>query len=298
MRGKHALRNVVIDFEVTSVCDASCAFCPRELMPDKKRFVGIDVVEHLALQLRKQPVSHVVLAGIGEPALHPDLDRIVRVLADTGTWVEMTTHGGARMDPRRLGRLVDAGLRGVNFSLNAATADTHRRVMRLRDFETTTANVIEILERMPRSPAIEVNLSSVVCDLNAHEIDDFVETWRPRRPSAIWLHPLNNRNRLLSEVSKPVDMDPFVRRYKDDPLVVVDLFASRGEPLCRIAHLILFVSADGVVRLCAMDYRRVTSFGSIPDASLEASHVSKISRWLGGEFDRFCEGCDFYPDAR
>ena len=33
---------VVIDLEVTSVCDAVCNFCPREYMPDKKRFLSME----------------------------------------------------------------------------------------------------------------------------------------------------------------------------------------------------------------------------------------------------------------
>src|SRR5262245_22069315 len=120
------LDDVTIDLEVTSVCDAVCNFCPREVMPDKKRFIAMELIERLAAELRRHPVLGVVLCGIGESTLHPQLNEIVRTLADTGAKIEMTSHGGGRMDTRRFETLVDHGLSGFSFSLNAATAPTHQ----------------------------------------------------------------------------------------------------------------------------------------------------------------------------
>lgn len=294
------LDDVTIDLEVTSVCDASCNFCPRDAMPDKKRFLGMDVVERLAAELRRHKVTGVVLCGIGESTLHPRLNEIVRTLADTGTKIEMTTHGGARMDTRRFETLVDHGLSGFSFSLNAATAPTHQKVMRLKDFDRTVANLREILQLRNRSYRdVSVHVSFVVCDVNQHEAMDFVETWRPYQLIRIWLHPLNNRNTLLSPGVKPVNMDPFVLAYTGDAQVVVDVFARVHEDprVCKIAKSMMFISAEGEMRLCAMDYRRQTSYGNVLDRSLPDMQRVKISKYLHGELSGFCQGCDFCPSS-
>lgn len=293
------LSDVAIDLELTSVCDAVCTFCPREVMPDRKRFISLEVVDRLAADLREHRPVVVVLCGIGESLLHPQVDRIVATLAGTGTRIEMTTHG-AKMTPDRFERLAGLGLAGVHFSLNAMTADTRRRVMKLKDFDKTMTNVQSVLELRRRGYShVDVHVSFVVCEANMREVQAFVEFWRPRGVSQIWLHPLNNRNGLLSSDARPVDIRPFAEEYAGDPLVLVDIFGGldQQESLCKIARQMIFISADGEMRLCAMDYRRVTSYGNLLRETLTDMHRDKLRRYVSGEMQAFCSGCDFCPSG-
>ncbi|HET6923921.1 MAG TPA: radical SAM protein [Anaeromyxobacteraceae bacterium] len=290
---------IAIDLEVTTACSADCGFCPREAMPDRKAFISLEVVRRLADDLRGTTWGsrQVVLCGIGEPTLHPQLDAIVQTLKGAGLRVEMTTHGG-RMDSRRFEELVGRGVTGFHFSLNAATAETHRKVMRLKSFDAIVANLQEILQlRASVFPNVEIHLSFVVCTLNEHEAVEFVESWRPRGPTRIWLHALNNRAGLLAPGVAPADLDGLARRFAADDLVVVDLFGDLGVQggLCKIARSLIFVSAEGEMRLCAMDYRRVTSYGNVMRKGLAAMHEEKLRQYLAGQADGFCRGCDFCP---
>lgn len=291
------LSEVAIDLELTSVCDAVCSFCPREVMPDKKRFISLDIVERLAADLREHRPIVVVLCGIGESLLHPQLDTIVATLAATGTRVEMTTHG-ARLTPQRFEQLVDLGLAGVHVSLNAMSGPTRQRVMKLKNFDKTIANVQGVLEMRRRGYGhVDVHVSFVVCDANHHEVPDFVEFWRPQGVSQIWLHPLNNRNGLRSPDVRPVDIRALADRYAGDDLVLVDIFGGLDEQdtLCKIARQMIFISADGEMRLCAMDYRRATSYGNLLRQTLTDMHRDKLRRYVGGEMRAFCGNCDFCP---
>jgi MoaA/NifB/PqqE/SkfB family radical SAM enzyme len=290
---------IAIDLEVTTACSATCAFCPREAMPDRKAFVSLEVVRRVADELRSAGGGRrqVVLCGIGEPTLHPELDGIVKTLKGAGLRVEMTTHGG-RMDSRRFEELVGHGVTGFHFSLNAVTPDTHRKVMRLKNFDAIVANLQEILElRASVFPHVEIHLSFVVCNLNEHEVIDFVQFWRPKGATQIWLHPVNNRAGLLSAEVAPVDLTWLARHFDSDDLVVVDLFGDLGVHgrLCKIAGSLIFLSAEGEMRLCAMDYRRVTSHGNVMQRSLAAMQEEKVRQYLAGRMDGFCRGCDFCP---
>jgi MoaA/NifB/PqqE/SkfB family radical SAM enzyme len=291
------LREVGIDLEVTSVCDATCEFCPREVMPDKKRFLSMELVERLADDIRQTPPHFVMLCGIGEPVLHPQLGRIVQTLAATGVRVEMTTHGG-RMSAGRFEELVAQGLSGFNFSLNAVTAETHRAVMRLTNFKQIVATVEEIIDlREQAYPAVSMHVSFVISALNRHEVADFVAFWRDKGLSKIWLHPVNNRNGLRSPAVNAADIDLIARQYAGDEQVRVDVFGDLAEEgdLCKVARKLMFISADGEMRLCAMDYRRITSYGNLMDRRLEDMHREKLLRYLRGEMNGFCAGCDFCP---
>ena len=293
------LRNVGIDLEVTSACDAVCGFCPRDVMPDTGRFISMELVERLAEEIRRTPPSWVILCGIGESLLHPQLDRIVRSLAQTGVRVEMTTHG-RRLTVQRFEELVAQGLSGFNVSLNAATAETHRAVMRLKDFQETVANIEDIIELRVRShPHVSLHVSFVVCTLNRHEVEDFVEFWRHKGLSGIWLHPVNNRNGLRAADLEAADMNALARQYARDADVRVDVFGDIEEEddLCKIARKLIFISADGEMRLCAMDYARVTSYGNLMHRGLEDMHRTRLLGYLRGEMNQFCAGCDFCPAA-
>ena len=292
------LSRVTIDLELTSVCNAVCTFCPRDEMPDKTTFLAIERVRELADQLRgmRKPPT-VVFCGIGESTLHPRLEEIAGLISGAGSHVSMTTNG-ARMNLDLFRRLVRAGIGSFNFSLNAATAPTHKRMMKLPGFETICETVRGIVAyQREHFPFVNIQVSCVVCDTNAAEVDEFVEQWRHSGVTQIWLHPLNNRAGLLAEDVRPVDLTPWAERFAFDPLVLVDLFKNspQGEGLCKIARSMIFISADGEMRLCALDYKRENAYGNLKTAQLEEMHSDKLVAFLKGETHGVCQSCDFYP---
>lgn len=290
-----------IDLEITSVCNAVCGFCPREAMPDTKSFMPLAVVQALAAQLAQEPrPRQVVLCGIGESTLHPELLPIVQLLARAGARVCMTTNG-SRLDAGLFRKLVGAGLQELNVSLNAATPETHGRVMRLRKFESIRENVREVLDLKHRLfPHIRVHVSFVLCDGNAHELEAFVGEWRATPATQVWIHPLNNRAGLLSRDLHPVDLKPVALRYRDDERVVVDIFEHHPEHgnVCRIAQNMDFISVDGSLRLCAMDYERRTDYGNVRHDLLRHLYLEKILSYRRGDTLSLCRLCDFHPGNR
>jgi molybdenum cofactor biosynthesis enzyme MoaA len=300
LSGSEDVPDVALDLEVTSVCDAVCSFCPREFMPDKKTFIAMEVINRLAEDIRNKPGFSVTLCGIGESLLHPQLNLIVQTLVDAGSRLEMTTNGG-RMNVARFEELATLGIEGIHFSLNAATARTHAAVMKMKNFDKIVANLEKILELKNRSyPYTQVHVSFVVCDANKHEVDDFVSFWKPKNPSAIWLHPLNNRAGLLATtVTGPANIKEIKRRYAGDQRILVDVFRDVEEKdnVCKIARSMMFMSMEGEMRLCAMDYKRLTSYGNLKHKRLHEMQSDKLERYAHGEMKDFCATCDFCPAA-
>ncbi|HKY43024.1 MAG TPA: radical SAM protein [Pyrinomonadaceae bacterium] len=294
------IEETTIDIELTSACNAVCTFCPREVMPDRTLYLPVEFVEALARHLdsaKRKP--NVVFCGIGESTMHPELEKITRIVASTGTLVSMTTNG-ARMTTDFFRRLTAAGMTAFNFSLNATTAETHRKMMKFKAFDKINQVLDEILflRRTTHNRTI-VNVSFVVCEENEHEVDHFVNYWRPRGVSQIWLHPVNNRAGLLTEAARPVDLEKYVHKYMYDPLVVVDVLPKQnaGDDICKVARSFIFISAEGEMRLCAMDYRRETHYGNIGAVSLQSAHNKKLLAFLSGETRSICESCDFFPES-
>jgi MoaA/NifB/PqqE/SkfB family radical SAM enzyme len=291
------VNKLVIDLEITSRCNATCGFCPRSVMPDTKSFIAIDTVQSLANNIKNGPQRLVVLCGIGESLLHPQIEQIVEILTGANAYVAMTSNG-ALMNETIFRQLLKAGLKSINFSVNAATANTHGVVMGMKNFNKVVANVENALRIKEELNAdIKINVSFVVCEQNAHEAETFVEMWRNTSATQVWLHPVNNRAGLLGAGMKSVKMDSFFTKYAGDSRVVVDVFKDCNETdnLCKIAKNLAFISADGTMRLCAMDYQRVTAHGNINSKSLQQLQFDKLSGFVKGDYNSLCKNCDFCP---
>jgi molybdenum cofactor biosynthesis enzyme MoaA len=261
----------------------------------------VESARQIAENLRAENgARRVVLCGIGEPTLHPRLEEIVREFSGAASELCMTTNGSL-MNGALFERLVESGVTEFNFSLNAMTAETHRRVMRLRNFDRVRANVDEVLDSyLHRFPRVSVHVSMVLCDLNQHEAVAFADYWRRRNVNNVWIHPLNNRAGLLSPDVKPVDTAPLKQRYAGDAKVIVALLPHglEKERICKIAQDIDFISVDGNMRLCAMDYKRVTDFGDAKLLTVHDMHLAKVLAYIRGETEHICNGCDFNPSRR
>ena len=292
--------DVLIDLEVTSLCNAVCPFCPRQALDRNERFISMDVVDILAEQLRtKCGRRQVILCGIGEPTLHPNLAEIVRTLTKSGSMVCMTTNG-SRMSVNKFRELVDAGMVEFNFSLNAATADTHEKVMRLDDFAAVEDTLLSILDYKENNcKHVDVHVSFVLCAHNEREVMRFVSRWRDTPVSRIWIHPLNGRAGLLRNDLKSRNLGRLADEFKDDARVLVDVFTHMPETqdMCKIVQNVDFVSVDGEMLLCALDYRRSVRLGNVRDTSLRDLHFHKFQRYLRGEINSICKECDFCPTS-
>lgn len=291
---------VVLDLEITSLCNAVCTFCPRSSLERTARFMTRETVERVAESLRKERgIPLVVLAGIGESTLHPELTEFVRILTDAGARVCLTTNGW-NLTIQHVDALVQSGLKELNVSLNATTAQTHLAVMQLKNFEQIAASCRSIAEaQRARWPKLAFHVSLVVTQQNEHEAVDFVEQWRIDGVEKIWLHRLTNRRGLVASDCRSGDLESLATRYAGDAKVIVDLFpeADGLTNLCRVAKAVDFVSVEGELLLCAQDYQSRHRFGNVAHAELERLHEVKLLAHLRGETAATCSGCTFCPPS-
>jgi MoaA/NifB/PqqE/SkfB family radical SAM enzyme len=290
---------VILDLEITSLCNADCVFCPRDKLVRTNRFMSLDTVAKIAASLQGSRSPTVVLCGIGESTLHPELTRIITMLSGAGANVCMTTNGWT-LSPAYVDSLVAAGLSELNVSLNAATAATHQHIMRLKHFDAICSACEEIARlRSHRWPSLKFHVSFVITSDNIEEVQEFVGRWRPTDVSMVWLHRLTNRAGHLAAHCSPVDIESVASTYADDPKVLVDMFPGTTaiSNLCHIVKQIDFISVDGDMLLCAQDYSREHAFGNIACEDLNTLHHNKLLRHLRGQTAATCSRCSFCPEG-
>jgi MoaA/NifB/PqqE/SkfB family radical SAM enzyme len=112
--------------ESTNRCNELCDQCPRtHLGREADRDLSLDEVIRITDQL--PALERVVLHGLGEPLLNPQLPTIVAYLRGRGAYVLFNSNATALS--ARMGRaLIDANLNELRVSLDGARPETYARV--------------------------------------------------------------------------------------------------------------------------------------------------------------------------
>lgn len=158
----------------TGQCNALCGFCS---VTTNRTGIIKKQLPFDALSRFTGPVSRVIrmygLEGNGEPTLYERFDELAGQLLQNGATAYLITNG-ERLTPESIDALVAGGLDAVNFSLNAATGPTHRRTMKLRDFDRVLRNIRRFVTARGTGPRPIVSVSMVVTRDNVHEVVGFI----------------------------------------------------------------------------------------------------------------------------
>jgi MoaA/NifB/PqqE/SkfB family radical SAM enzyme len=112
--------------ETTNRCNELCDQCPRtHLQREEER--DLTLADVIAITDQLPILERVVLHGLGEPMLNPELPAIVAHLRGRGAYVLFNSNATALSE--RMGRaLIEAGLHELRVSLDGARPETYGRV--------------------------------------------------------------------------------------------------------------------------------------------------------------------------
>ncbi len=122
-----------LNLGITRRCNLHCPGCQFHTTGREGAFTGdrstldlpLETVERLADEIRQMGIQQVIIAGEGEPLLHPQFFEIIKVLKRTGTLVQVFTNG-TLIRKIGLGRMVDSGLDRLYVSLWVSDAAAYQ----------------------------------------------------------------------------------------------------------------------------------------------------------------------------
>jgi len=160
--------------ETTNRCDSKCQTCIRTFQSlEPPADLTLEQVKAIAAQF---PVlERVVLHGIGEPLLNPEIFEIVEYLKSRAATVLFNSDAISLTTKRAL-RLIESGLDEYRVSIDAATRETYRRLRGVDQFDRVVANVRRLveLERERSRSAPRVSLWFTASRSNLHELLEFM----------------------------------------------------------------------------------------------------------------------------
>lgn len=309
-RGSTAPLPREVYFEVTNRCNLLCATCPRthlEIEPP----ADLDLDRMIAIAEQLPRLERVMLHGVGEPMLHPDLPAMIAYAAGRGARVIFNTNG-TLLDERRGDAVVAAGLTELRVSLDAATPTTYRQIRGADVLDRILANLRAFTARRAArgetAPAVSVWATAL--RENLAELPDLVRLAADVGVSGVHLQRLvtNGLGLAVAEQSPLRDLDADQERILAECRRVavgrgVALTGSGGtggegaltgaEPsegawrACRRPWKVLYVTAHGNVLPCCIAPFATTDFRAITLGNVDRDGVADA--WNGAPMREFRE---------
>jgi MoaA/NifB/PqqE/SkfB family radical SAM enzyme len=119
-----------VEISLVGNCNHRCLFCAYDFIGHPNRHLDTRRLLTTIEEMATCGVKSIVLAGEGEPLLHPDIGAIIEHIRSSGIDVGLFTNGQALNDA--LARRILPNLTFVRFSFNGGTAEAYAKVHQVK----------------------------------------------------------------------------------------------------------------------------------------------------------------------
>lgn len=235
------------------VCNAKCPNCPytnSEIRAEYKDrpFMNVDTFKIIADECGKYN-AWLRLSGGGEPMLHSQAVELMEYAKKVGAKVGLITNG-SRFTDESSRRLLEANVDMIEFSVDAADAETYDRVRRGLKWETLVENVKRMVDLRGRLKSATKIIASGV-NQEGVDIEAVARFWEPlvdnfqKRKYLTWG---------INDPSRSADPSPYLPPEDHIP--------------CPFIFERLNIDSRGKVMVCGFDIAAATDMGNIHEKSI------------------------------
>ncbi len=283
---------VAVNIEWTGACNARCSMCPRDAMAQAQH-MSEETYEQVLQRLDPKDVFRAVVAGYGDPTVHPDFMRFIEMTCSSKVPIDLVTNG-ERLDEMRL-LAMDGVIGTLLISFSSIDPDIYNRVHAGLDQKRVMDNLI-LAQNTLRKTAVAVSLTPL-----AECIDTLPETinWlRSHGIDQLTMSPtLYDRAGSLEEGDPASDkLRSVIRRfglhsqeYDFVPSITNVWRQYRANKFrCLPRNSDLAIAADGNYQYCFNDLGRRHPMGSVNELSVR--EVLELREPTSPD-PALCEGC-------
>lgn len=234
----------------TGQCNASCSFCS---VTTNRTGIIKKQLPFDALDRFLSPVFGSLrlfgLEGNGEPTLYDRFDELLFKVTSRGAPVYIISNG-ERLTSDQITLLLSSPVASINFSLNAATAETHQRVMKFKGWNTVVQNISRFVRWRGNAIGPLISVSIVVTRDNAHEVQQFLHfaEWQ-LKVDRILIRPLSEIANDTGVIEDLRELVPYESQIND----MLDAVAEYFQLVPRRAEIVFDHTAFNVFRQDPLD---------------------------------------------
>lgn len=164
---------VYIEISPVSFCNHRCIFCGIDFARDKGFQLDTGLLCKRLEEMGRLGVRSIMFAGEGEPLLHKDLPKLIKVAKDSGMDVSLTTNG--TIGNYEIWTEVLPYLTWIRFSVDAGSPEVHSKVHNVpADFFNRTIGSIKEALRVKRDLglAVTIGVQFLIIEENIKDIEN------------------------------------------------------------------------------------------------------------------------------
>ena len=270
-----------VRIETSTICNASCFFCPlsndfdrkNEVMDlDKFKFYLDKTLFELSGQL-----TQITFSGMGEVFIDKHILDKIRYASTKNLDIHILTNG-TLLSEKDIDGLFEIGIKDIRFSLHTMNGDNYNKVMRYKkdiyNFDNTMKIINHAIKNNPKDT--EIIVTSTVVDENESDVQDLIDEFEDRCVLEIW---------------KPHNW-VYSKKYREGDIVK----KSCGRPFNGPIQ----IQINGDIIPCCFDYNNKLTLGNLNDNTLsEIFNGDKFGELYNhhkdgtcGKSDLICKDCD------
>lgn len=199
---------ICIEISLSGACNHRCIFCSQEYLGYDPNFLKKDVLLQNLKLLRQKGLKSVVLAGEGEPLLHPEIIEIINEIKELGLDIGLVTNG-VLLKNDVMQKCINA-LSWIRISLDAGTKETHRNIHNSKegDFEMIINNIMSVVElKKALELSVTIGVQMVLLHENMNEATRTAALLKNLGVDYFTIKPYSKHPLSDNKISKEVDYE-------------------------------------------------------------------------------------------
>lgn len=270
-----------IYIEITNICNLKCKFCPDTSRT--KKFMEASNFENVLKKIA--PYTNLICLHVkGEPLLHPELEKILKIAENYNLKVNITTNGTLIKEKLNIVKEAKA-IRQINFSLHSITQNDSFNKDYLYNIFTSVEQLQNIIIsfRLWNTKKLQDN------SINKEIIEEIQKYYK-----------IQNLDKILKQKS--------YFKLRENIFINQDLEFKwpniKGEPIIKEARCLalkeqIAILVDGTVVPCCLDNNGDIPLGNIFNESLEEIMSKEKTQNIKKNFEnrnvicKLCKTCGF-----
>lgn len=289
---------VTATVDITNVCNHNCIWChSAKYHLAEPGHMPVELFRRLVDSLVKLNTKALSISGGGEPTCHPQVNEMLEYALESGLEVSMVTNGGL-LD--RINRNLLDRLRYLRVSLDAGSKETHNRLHRPKNQESSWEKIIYNISNLcynkPRKLCLGVGY--LLHPINTPEVSQVTELLRDLGVDYFQVRPI--------KFTRPIDTETVrqafevAKQYETKDFHIVESGYKYEKQVgktekCHLLPLVVNISPQGNVNPCCelrgnLDY----SYGCLASKSFEEIWFGeKRKRVLSKLNPSLCPDCKY-----
>jgi MoaA/NifB/PqqE/SkfB family radical SAM enzyme len=244
-----------------------------------------------------EQIKVINLYASGEPLLNKELPRMIRYLKDNDLCGEVrTTTNASLMNPMLNQKLVDAGIDLVRVSIESLYEEDYEKICGIKiNYEEFLSNIKDFYIRSRG----KVKLTAKVITAAFHNNEDVGRFFEIYKPIVDFIYVQRILGHMWSDFEEIVITNGGSDYHTEENMI------KEGCTICAFPLTTMTVHSNGVIGVCAMDWKYGTRYGHVNEMSLkDAWNTEKLRQMrlkhLEGKRSEipYCRGCDCVSDDK